>query len=205
MLRIGITGGIASGKSTVVSYLQGKGIPVVDADIISREVLLIYPRILDYIKERYGDSVFRDGELDRKALGAIIFSGEKDRMEYKEVIMPYIRLEIGKRLDRLESEGHQSAILDAPLLFEEGFEKDMDCSILIYAEASVQLQRLMKRNDITEEEARRMINSQMPVKRKLEIADYVVDNSGDLERTKEEIDMVFMKMGIECEEEKTKE
>jgi len=203
MLRIGITGGIASGKTTVVRHISGKGIPVVDADIVSREVLELYPRIMEYLKAKYGDLVFKDGQLDRKELGRIIFSSEKDRKAYTDVIMPFIRLEIEKRLDELESKGYEAAILDAPLLFEEGFEKDMDCSILIYAEPSVQLQRLMKRNEITEEEARRMITSQMPVKKKLELADYVVDNSGDLEQTKEEIDMVFMKMGIYFEEEKS--
>jgi len=203
MLRIGITGGIASGKTTVVRHISGKGIPVVDADIVSREVLELYPRIMEYLKAKYGDLVFKDGQLDRKELGRIIFSSEKDRKAYTDVIMPFIRLEIEKRLDELESKGYEAAILDAPLLFEEGFEKDMDCSILIYAEPSVQLQRLMKRNEITEEEARRMITSQMPVKKKLELADYVVDNSGDIERTKEEIDMVFMKMGIYFEEEKS--
>lgn len=204
MLRIGITGGIASGKTTVVKHISGKGIPVVDADIVAREVLSLYPKILDYLKGRYCEKVFRDGELDRKELGRIIFSSDSDRQEYTGVIMPFIRIEIEKRLDRLESEGFAAAILDAPLLFEEGFEKDMDCTILVYAEAQVQLQRLMKRNEVTEAEARRMIKSQMPVKEKLELADFVVDNSGDLERTKEEIDMVFMKMGIECEETKEK-
>lgn len=204
MLRIGITGGIASGKTTVVKHISGKGIPVVDADIVAREVLSLYPKILDYLKDRYGEKVFRDGELDRKELGRIIFSSDIDRQEYTGVIMPFIRIEIEKRLDRMESEGFAAAILDAPLLFEEGFEKDMDCTILVYAEAQVQLQRLMKRNEVTEAEARRMIKSQMPVKEKLELADFVVDNSGDLERTKEEIDMVFMKMGIECEETKEK-
>ncbi len=203
MLRIGVTGGIASGKTTVVRHISGKGIPVVDADIVSREVLELYPRIMEYLKAKYGDLVFKNGLLDRKELGRIIFSSEKDRKAYTDVIMPFIRLEIEKRLDELESKGYEAAILDAPLLFEEGFEKDMDCSILIYAEPSVQLQRLMKRNEITEDEARRMITSQMPVKKKLELADYVVDNSGDLERTKEEIDMVFMKMGIYFEEEKS--
>ena len=204
MLRIGITGGIASGKSTVVKHISGKGIPVVDADIVAREVLSLYPKILDYLKGRYGERVFRDGELDRKELGRIVFSSDRDRKEYMDIIMPYIRLEIEKRLDMLESEDYAAAILDAPLLFEEGFEKDMDCTILVYAEAQVQLQRLMKRNGITEEEASRMIASQMPVKKKLDLADYVVDNSGDLEETKEEIDMVFVKMGIECEEAKEK-
>jgi dephospho-CoA kinase len=204
MLRIGITGGIASGKSTVVKHISGKGIPVVDADIVAREVLSLYPKILDYLKGRYGERVFRDGELDRKELGRIVFSSDRDRKEYMDIIMPYIRIEIEKRLDMLESEDYAAAILDAPLLFEEGFEKDMDCTILVYAEAQVQLQRLMKRNGITEEEASRMIASQMPVKKKLDLADYVVDNSGDLEETKEEIDMVFMKMGIECEEAKEK-
>ncbi|MBP1918391.1 dephospho-CoA kinase [Youngiibacter multivorans] len=201
MLRIGITGGIASGKSTIVKFISGKGIPVVDADIISREVLELYPKIIDYLKGKYGNLVFKDGVLDRKELGRIIFSSDKDRKAYTDVIMPFIRLEIEKRLDRLESEGCEAAILDAPLLFEEGFEKDMDASILVYADPLVQLQRLMKRNGITEEEAKRMISSQMPVQKKLELADYVVDNSGDLERTKEEIDMVFMKMGIYFEEE----
>lgn len=200
MIRIGLTGGIASGKSTVARTIREKGIAVIDADIIAREVLTLYPAILDYLKGRYGNTVFREGELDRKALGRIIFSSEEDRRAYMKVIIPLIRKEIGKRMQTLEDGGESVAVLDAPLLFEEGLHEEMDYTILVFCEPEVQLERLMKRDSLTREEALNRIRSQMDMDRKLRCADFVVDNSYGLDRTFDELGMIFSKIGIGNEE-----
>ncbi|HSP46699.1 MAG TPA: dephospho-CoA kinase [Clostridiaceae bacterium] len=200
MIRIGLTGGIASGKSTVARFIRENGIAVIDADGIAREVLTLYPAILDYLKERYGNRIFREGELDRKALGNIIFSNEEERRAYMEVIIPFIRKEIGIRMQALEDDGESVVVLDAPLLFEEGLHEEMDYTILVFCEPEVQMARLMSRDTLTRDEALSRIRSQMDMDRKLRCADFVVDNSYDLDGTFDELGMIFSKIGIGNEE-----
>src|SRR5690606_38951396 len=101
-MKIGLTGGIASGKSTVSEYLTSLGIEIVDADLLAREVLILYPEILSYLRETYGDLIFHEGVLDRRALGRIIFSDEQRKQEYLAVIMPKILHEARKRMEEAE-------------------------------------------------------------------------------------------------------
>jgi len=199
MVKIGLTGGIATGKTTVSKYLQSLGIKVIDADLIAREVLDLYPEILHYLKERYGDRVIKDGKLDRKALGRIIFRNKEDRRSYLQVIMPRIRQEIEKRL---EESVEEITVLDAPLLFEEGFHKDVDLTITVYADESVQLQRLRERDGYTEEEARNRISAQMDLKEKRNLSTYVLNNSGSLEDTLLDLHAILEKIGFEYESKK---
>ncbi|HSR04718.1 MAG TPA: dephospho-CoA kinase [Proteiniclasticum sp.] len=199
MVKIGLTGGIATGKTTVSKYLQSLGIKVIDADLIAREVLDLYPEILHYLKERYGDRVIRDGKLDRKALGKIVFQNKDDRRSYLQVIMPRIRQEIEKRLEESVDE---ITVLDAPLLFEEGFQKDVDLTITVYADESVQLQRLRERDGFTEEEARNRISAQMDLKEKRNLSTYVLNNSGSLEDTLLDLHAILEKIGFEYESKK---
>lgn len=199
MVKIGLTGGIATGKTTVSKYLQSLGIKVIDADLIAREVLDLYPEILQYLKERYGDRVIKDGKLDRKALGKIVFQNKEDRRSYLQVIMPRIRQEIEKRLEESVDE---ITVLDAPLLFEEGFHKDVDLTITVYADESVQLQRLRERDGYTEEEARNRISAQMDLKEKRNLSTYVLNNSGSLEDTLLDLHAILEKIGFEYESKK---
>jgi len=199
MVKIGLTGGIATGKTTVSKYLQTLGIKVIDADLIAREVLDLYPEILQYLKERYGDRVIKDGKLDRKALGKIVFQNKEDRRSYLQVIMPRIRQEIEKRLEESVDE---ITVLDAPLLFEEGFHKDVDLTITVYADESVQLQRLRERDGYTEEEARNRISAQMDLKEKRNLSTYVLNNSGSLEDTLLDLHAILEKIGFEYESKK---
>ncbi len=199
MVKIGLTGGIATGKTTVSKYLQSLGIKVIDADLIAREVLAIYPEIMAYLKENYGDRVIKEGKLDRKALGKIIFQNEEDRRQYLQVIMPRIRQEIEKRL---EDSVEEITVLDAPLLFEEGFHKDVDLTITVYADESVQLQRLRERDGYTEEEARNRINAQMSLKEKMNLSTFVLNNSGSLEDTVLDLHAILEKIGFEYESKK---
>ena len=199
MVKIGLTGGIATGKTTVSKYLQSLGIKVIDADVIAREVLALYPEIMDYLEENYGDRVIKEGKLDRKALGKIIFQSDEDRRKYLQVIMPRIRQEIEKRL---EESTEEITVLDAPLLFEEGFHKDVDLTITVYADESVQLQRLRERDGYTEEEARNRINAQMSLKEKMNLSTFVLNNSGSLEDTLLDLHAILEKIGFEYESKK---
>lgn len=193
MVKIGLTGGIATGKTTISKYLSSLGIPVIDADLIAREVLTIYPEILEYLRKTYGDRVFSGGKLDRRALGRIVFQDKEALSSYLQVIMPRIRQEIEKRLEESEEE---CIVLDAPLLFEEGFQKDVDLTITVYAQERVQLQRLKERDGFTEEEARRRISAQMDLQEKMDRSTYVLNNSGQLEDTIRDLHAILDKIGI---------
>ncbi|HCW73154.1 MAG TPA: dephospho-CoA kinase [Clostridiaceae bacterium] len=198
MVRIGLTGGIATGKTTIARHLTSLGIRVIDADEIAREVLDLYPEILEYLRSAYGDSVFEDGKLNRKALGRIIFQSEEDRKKYLKVIMPRIREEIGRRL---KEDTAAFVVLDAPLLFEENFHKDVDVTITVYADENVQLQRLMARDGYTEDEARRRIRAQMDLQEKRKLSTYVINNSGKLENTMEDLVKILERLGFYDEKE----
>lgn len=193
MVKIGLTGGIATGKTTISKYLSSLGIKVIDADLIAREVLTIYPEILEYLRKTYGDRVFSGGKLDRRALGRIVFQDKEALSSYLQVIMPRIRQEIEKRLEESEEE---CIVLDAPLLFEEGFQKDVDLTITVYAQERVQLQRLKERDGFTEEEARRRISAQMDLQEKMDRSTYVLNNSGELEDTIRDLHAILDKIGI---------
>ncbi|NCC79390.1 MAG: dephospho-CoA kinase, partial [Clostridia bacterium] len=166
---------------------------VIDADLIAREVLTIYPEILEYLRKTYGDRVFSGGKLDRRALGRIVFQDKEALSSYLQVIMPRIRQEIEKRLEESEEE---YIVLDAPLLFEEGFQKDVDLTITVYAQEKVQLQRLKERDGFTEEEARRRISAQMDLQEKMDRSTYVLNNSGALEDTIRDLHAILEKIGI---------
>lgn len=194
MIKIGITGGIASGKSTLVNYMKCLGLKIIDADLIAREVLDLYPEILVYLKETYGDRIFKNGILDRKALGNIIFNSKSDRENYSAVIMPRIKEEVYKRFQELKHESF--VVLDAPLLFEENFEEETDVNITIYVDKNTQLKRLMERDKLSEKEALARIEAQMNISEKLKKSDFVVNNSGDLTDTITELSLVLKKVGF---------
>lgn len=196
MVKIGLTGGIATGKTTVSKYLQSLGIKVIDADLIAREVLDLYPEIMDYVRERYGDRVIKEGKLDRKALGKIVFQNKEELKRYLQVIMPRIRHEIEKRL---EESVEEITVLDAPLLFEEGFHKDVDLTITVYADESVQLQRVRERDGFTEDEARNRVSAQMDLREKMNRSTFVLNNSGSLEDTLLDLHAILEKIGYEYE------
>ncbi|HSL86898.1 MAG TPA: dephospho-CoA kinase [Bacteroidales bacterium] len=196
MVKVGLTGGIATGKTTMAEHMKALGIRVIDADLIAREVLSIYPEILAYLKEAYGDRVFDGEKLDRKALGRIIFQDKEERKKYLKIIMPKIRLEIEKRLDEAEEE---IVVLDAPLLFEENFHKDVDVTITVYADENTQMRRLMARDGYTEEEAGNRISAQMDIKEKARLSTYVINNSGKIEDAIMDLETILEKIGFNDE------
>lgn len=191
-MKIGLTGGIASGKTTVTNHLKALGFKVIEADEIAREVLDIYPEILEYLKKTYGDRIFIEGKLNRRLLGKIIFKNEIRREEYEDVIMPRILDEIQKRLNEDEND---IIFVDAPLLFEKGLDEQVDYTITVYVRPSIQLKRLMERDGYTKDEAMKRIDAQMSLDEKANLSDYVLFNEGEREETFKAMDKILNLLG----------
>lgn len=192
MFKIGLTGGIASGKSTVSQLFSKLGIKVIDADVIAREVLVLYPELLEKIKRTFGEHFFtEDGSLDRKALANYIFKYRGERIKLDDIMISPIKEEIFKRIDELERSGLKLCIVDAPTLIEHELDKQMDMNILVWVEKNTQIERLRKRDKISIEQAMNRINSQMSLDEKKKHVDFIIDNDKDLEYMKEQVEEIL--------------
>lgn len=188
MYRIGLTGGIGSGKSTVSSYMAGLGIPVIDADLLARKAVTPGSPALDEIRRTFGSGIFRpDGTLDREKTAALVFSHEDRRQAINGIIHPFIWNETEKELIRLQRDGEPLAVLDVPLLLEIGWQLRSESVWVVKATLEQQLRRLSLRNGYSEEEAMSRIRKQMSTEDKLRYADVVIDNSGDVAETEAQV------------------
>jgi dephospho-CoA kinase len=191
-LIIGLTGGIASGKSTVSNMLREFGFPIVDADVISRQVVEIGERAYDEIVEAFGDEVLqKDGTLDRIKLGSIVFNDQLKRKQLNNIVHPAVRSTMLKQKEQYIQSGAKAAILDIPLLFESQLTYMVDKTIVVYVDTSIQLQRLMERNHFTETEALARIHSQMPLQEKKALAEEVINNNGTVQETKAQLEKIL--------------
>ncbi|WP_027955172.1 MULTISPECIES: dephospho-CoA kinase [Halobacillus] len=182
-LVIGLTGSIASGKSTVSGMFDEWEIPVIDADQISRDVVRPgEPAYEDIVRVFGKDVLFDDGTLDRKKLGKVIFSSEGRRKELNDIVHPRVREEMIRRRESYKTKEAKAVVLDIPLLFESGLTDYVEKVLVVAVDEETQLQRLMERDGSSREDAQERIASQIPVSRKSEMADAVIDNNG----TKEE-------------------
>ncbi|WNF14492.1 dephospho-CoA kinase [Microcystis aeruginosa] len=184
---IGLTGGIACGKSTVSHYLENiYKIPVLDADIYAREAVEKVSAILERILVRYGRKVkTEDNSLNRQQLGEIIFNNPEEKIWLESQIHPYVRECFKRHLEQLEA---PIVVFSIPLLFEAKLTHLVTEIWVIYCSFEQQIQRLMTRNNLTREQAIARINNQMPLAEKIALADLVLDNSGDLEALYTQID-----------------
>lgn len=189
MIKIGLTGGIGSGKSTVSLMLKNEGYKIIDADEISREVLVKYPEILSLVRTQFGDGFFDwRGEFRRREFGNHIFRFQKERIKYENIIIPFIKKEIKEQFDIFESQGEPVAILDAPTLIENNMHEDMDMVILVWVDNSTQIQRIKTRDKLLQGEVINRINSQLSLDKKKDYANFIIDNSKNLIKTKEQVD-----------------
>ncbi|SFU54283.1 dephospho-CoA kinase [Clostridium sp. DSM 8431] len=192
MLKIGLTGGIGTGKSTVSAMFISSGFKVIDADLIARDVLSRYPEILDKVRIEFGEGFFDwKGQFRRKEFGNHIFRFPKQRIRYEEIIMPYIFKEIDEAFKRYEEKGEKLVILDAPTLIENGMDKDMDYVILVWADTNTQIQRVKFRDKLSQSEAISRINAQMQMEEKKKHANILINNGGDLVTTKKQVDDII--------------
>ena len=192
MIKIGLTGGIGSGKSTVSFMLKEAGFNIIDADIIARDVLVKYPEILERVRVEFGSGFFDwRGDFRRKEFGNHIFRFPKQRKKYEEIILPYIKREIYENIDKLEKKNADFVIVDAPTLIENDLHKDMDYVILVWVDNNTQIQRVRSRDSLMREDAINRINSQMPLDIKKDFANIVIENNDTLAKTKEQVDLLI--------------
>ncbi|GIM27665.1 dephospho-CoA kinase [Clostridium polyendosporum] len=189
MIKVGLTGGIGSGKSTVSKMFQSAGLPIIDADLIAREVLDKYPEILEKVRNEFGDGFFDwRGQFKRREFGNHIFRFPKQRVKYENIIMPYIKKEINDIFSLYSKKSESVVILDAPTLIENNMHEEMDYVIVISVDYNTQLARLKTRDKLTQSEALSRINSQLPLEKKLEYANFIIDNNLSIIKTKEQVD-----------------
>ncbi|EJQ27442.1 dephospho-CoA kinase [Bacillus cereus] len=194
---IGLTGGIASGKSTVSQMFRELSIPVIDADIIAREVVERGKPAYNKIVEVFGMEVLQeDGELDRPKLGSVVFYNEEKRLQLNKIVHPAVREEMNRQKEMYIKEGMQAVVLDIPLLFESKLTSLVDRILVVAVKPHTQLERLMKRNNFSEEEATARIQSQMPLEEKVKNADEVINNDGTIMGTKTQLQVILKKWNI---------
>lgn len=185
---LGLTGSIATGKSTVSKIFKEQGFPVVDADLGAREVVKPGTEGLCEIKKQFGDHVIlSDGTLNRTALGEIVFKDEKQREKLNVILSKRIYQWLMDQKEECLKRDPAILVLDIPLLFESGYEKEVDQVMVVATTKETQINRLMNRDKIGIEEAIQKINSQIPISEKIVLGDSVIDNSGSTENTKQQV------------------
>ena len=186
---LGLTGGIASGKSTVSRHFKKSGFPVIDADLIAREVMQpdepAYLKVVDYFGK---EIVNADRSIDRKRLGDIVFNDDEKLRHLNDLVHEIIFSEIMNKKKTLSKQEHSLIVLDIPLLYETGYDKYVDEVMVIYTDFTTQLTRLKQRDQLTEEEARNRIASQEPLETKRIKADVIIDNNGSVRQTIRQVD-----------------
>lgn len=187
---LGLTGGIASGKSTVSDFLKELKIPIIDADLVAREVMRAGTPTVSKIAEEFGIEVLlEDGEINREYLGDLIFTYPEKRKQLNDIVHGEIRKEILAMKEEMLKEGHPLIVLDIPLLLEADYENQVDEVMVVYVDSATQKERLLKRNpDLSEEDALNRIYSQMPLEDKAKRADVLIDNDGTIEQTLKQVE-----------------
>lgn len=189
---LGLTGGIASGKSTVSNYLYEQGAVVIDADIVSRQVVRPGAKGLLALVSEFGKQIQNeDGTLNRAALGEIIFNDQKKRDVVNGLLHPLIKEEMLNQVKIAEEKAVDLVVLDIPLLFESKCEQYCDAVLVVDVSPETQKGRLMRRNDFTQKEAQARIDSQMDSADRKKRADFVVNNDASEEKTYQQVDILL--------------
>ena len=195
-LLVGLTGGIASGKSTACRFFQDLGVHVIDADQVSRDLVEPLSPVWKEIVEAFGPEILQENnDLDRARLADIIFGNAKMRLRLERIIHPRIADEISSRVEKLEGKYPDGIIMvDAALMIEVGHHEKFEKLVVVFADEETQARRLMARDLIGTADAYSRIEAQMPLSKKIEYADYVIDNNGSPEKTRGSVERVFREL-----------
>ena len=192
---IGLTGGIATGKSTVSKMFKENNIPVIDSDHIAKSLLNKGSDAYQEIIAEFSDEILTtNGEINRKKLAEKLFSDIEIREKINGIIHPRVKEIVRREITRLESYGETMIVIDVPLLFETDFHQECDVSVLVYARQKDQVERLVERDQISEEYAMKKIKAQLPMSKKKALADIVIDNSKSILETRKAFDKVLERM-----------
>lgn len=202
---IGLSGGIGSGKSTVTTMLAGLGAVVIDADAIVHELQAPGMPMVAELARAFGDAILdADGALDRKALGDLVFRDAESLARLNAIVHPQVGLEFRRRLDAALAAGVPLVVLDIPLLFEgrasgrgQASQLPMQATVVVWVPEEIQVERTMARDACTREQALDRIRAQLPLDRKRELADHVIDNSGSREETERQVRVLYAKLADE--------
>jgi dephospho-CoA kinase len=195
MLKVGLTGSIAVGKSFVLGVLKELGCHVIDADEIAREVVKPGTPGLKSLVETFGPQILQDDTLDRSKLGVIVFADADKRQQLNSILHPLIIAAQDNELQRIAQKDPDGvAVVDAALMIESGGYQRFDKLIVVYCEPEIQLKRLMKRDGLSRADAERRINSQMPQEEKKRYADFLIDTSGPFEATRHQVEIMVRKL-----------
>ena len=191
----GLTGGIATGKSTAKKLIESLGIPVVDADQISHKLSEVGAIGYTQIVSHFGHSILNsDLTINRKKLGQIIFSDNSLKLKLESILHPLVQTEVKVQREFYRLNGAKLCFYDVPLLFEKKLWSDFDATVLIWCDPKIQLHRLMTRNSLTEEEARLRISNQLPLVDKVSRANYCVDNSGGMAELEKQLSFLLKRL-----------
>lgn len=189
MLVIGLTGGIGTGKSEAARYLVSLGAALIDADLVGHEAYRPHAEAWERVVEAFGEEILQpNGEIDRRSLGAIVFSDPEQLARLNGIMHPLMARMVQERIEAFRSEGSEVVVVEAALLFEAGWDSLVQEVWVTDASEEAVILRLEQRNGMSEEEARKRLSSQMSRSERLERADHVIDNSGDLAKMKRAID-----------------
>ncbi|SAN41668.1 Dephospho-CoA kinase [Staphylococcus aureus] len=192
---IGLTGGIASGKSTVSELLSVFGFKVVDADKAAREAVKKGSKGLDQVREVFGDeAIDENGEMNRRYMGDLVFNHPEKRLELNAIIHPIVRDIMEEEKQEYLKQGY-NVIMDIPLLFENELENTVDEVWVVYTSESIQMDRLMQRNNLSLEDAKARVYSQISIDKKSRMADHVIDNLGDKLELKQNLERLLEEEG----------
>ncbi|HEX2657483.1 MAG TPA: dephospho-CoA kinase [Polyangia bacterium] len=193
---IGLTGGIGTGKSTVARILSARGIPVIDADELARAAVEPGQPALDDLRAAWPDTITADGRLDRKALAAIVFADPRARQRLEGILHPRIVALAHQRAAALARAGHAAAFYEASLLVETGRHGDLDGLVVVDAPEDVRIARVVARDGLTPEQVRARIAAQAPMSEKRRLADFVVENGGDVEALEAQVTALLAALGV---------
>jgi dephospho-CoA kinase len=195
MKWIGLTGGIASGKSTVAKILRDLGLPVVDADYLARLVTVPGSEGLLAVTKEFGSEILNEkGELDRSKLGQIVFSDEAKRLRLEKILHPLIQEQRAVERRALEKQGCELAFYDVPLLFEKNLESEFDATVLVYAPEELQRARLRERDNLSDTQIEGRLQAQLPIDAKLKRASYVIFNKQSISDLKLNVQTVLKEL-----------
>lgn len=199
MKIVALTGGIGTGKSTVAREFQKQGAAVIDADEISRKIFDLHPELLPPLTARFGTDILdpKSQKLDRTRLADLVFSSPKKRLELENLTHPMIRMEIVKRIEKAEAQKAPLVIVDAALMIETGYYLSFEGLIVVKATQAQQIERIQERDNLTPEEIRKRLAAQLPTEEKIKVADWVIDNSGDLSETQKQVEALYQNLTTE--------